>query len=66
MYVCVIVSVTLCVSPFACRKLFYYAREPISMSQFDTRLVRTSMLIHVNCGLERPQRFWLPYYSKNM
>lgn len=49
---------SVCVSSFACRTPFFYAREPISVSQFDTRLVRTSMLIHVNCCLFTVTEVW--------
>ena len=31
-------------------ELLHYAREPISVSRFDTRLVTTSVLTHVNRG----------------
>lgn len=36
MCVSVLLSVLFCVFLFTCRMLFYYAREPISVSQFDT------------------------------
>lgn len=50
-------SVNVCVSLFACRMMFFYAGEPISVSRLDTRLARRGAFIHVNCSLERRRRF---------